>query len=149
MGRLKWNWGVGIVAAYAAFAASTLGFVAFAMTQPVDLVSADYYALSLRHDERLRAEAGTRALGPAFVCEAGDDGRSVNLKLPVEHRTRARGTILLYRPSDSRADRVVTLLVNAEGRQRVPLAAAGRWIVKVQWDVQDQSFYHEQTVVAR
>ena len=34
-----WNWGVGLATVYAIFAGATVGFVAFAMGQPVDLVS--------------------------------------------------------------------------------------------------------------
>jgi nitrogen fixation protein FixH len=146
---VKLNWGVGIAVVYAVFAAGTLGFVALAMSQPVELVSADYYARSLQHDERLRAEARVRALGGAFSCGLSDEGLAVVVSLPPDQVAGARGTITLYRPSDARADRLVPLTLDARGRQRVELPEHGRWVLKVQWTEQDRSYYHEQAVVAR
>jgi hypothetical protein len=146
---MTWNWGVGIAVAYSLFAASTLGFVAFAMSRPVELVSRDYYARSLRHDERLQAEAHVRALGSSFAAALAEDGRTVLLSLPAAHAASASGSITLYRPSDAAADRVVALAVDGSGRQRVPLPESGRWVLKMQWTDHDRAYYHEQTVVAR
>ena len=40
--RITFNWGTGIAAVYTVFALATTGFVTFAMSQRVDLVSSDY-----------------------------------------------------------------------------------------------------------
>lgn len=146
---VKLNWGVGIAGVYILFAAGTLGFVAFAMGRPVELVSDDYYARSLRHDERLRAEARARGLGAAFSCALAEDGRTAVVSVPLDQAPIAQGTITVYRPSDASADRLLPLALDAEGRQQVRLTKPGRWVLKIQWSTHDRSYYHEQTMVAK
>jgi nitrogen fixation protein FixH len=144
---MKLNWGLGIAVTYGVFACATLGFVAFAMTKPVDLVSDDYYARSLRHDERLAAEGRVRGLGAAFAVRLVGDGRTVQVALPAG--AAVDGTITMYRPSDAGSDRFVALKPDALGEQRIELPGAGRWVVKLQWVAGGEPYYHEQPVVAR
>jgi hypothetical protein len=144
---MKLNWGVGIAVVYVLFALSTLGFVAFAMSQPVELVSADYYARSLHHDERLEAEARVRGLGTTFASRLAEDGRTAVVSLPPAQA--AEGTITVYRPSNAGLDRTVALAPDARGEQRIQLPGSGRWVLKIQWTASNQRYYHEQVMVAR
>jgi hypothetical protein len=150
MRRPSFNWGTGIAITYTAFALATSGFVTFAMNRPVDLVSQDYYAQSLRLDQRMQAERNARGLRstPAIVQESE---RVVRLTVPPDQARSARGTITLYRPADASADRTIDLVPDANGRQDIPLGglAPGNWIVKVQWTVEGMNYYCEQAVVAR
>ena len=73
--RITFNWGTGIAAVYTVFALATTGFVTFAMSQRVDLVSSDYYAQSLRQDQRIAAEQ-QRALARAAAVRRADRLRS-------------------------------------------------------------------------
>lgn len=145
--RIRFNWGTGIALVYTAFALGTSAFVAFAMGRPVDLVSADYYARSLQLDRRLEAERNTVSLGSRLSVVQGD-GR-VSLTLPAELADAAVGTITLYRASDARADRTITLAVDASGRQEVPLAglAPGYWLLQLEWTARGASYYTQRTVV--
>lgn len=146
----RMNWAVGIVVSYVVFAAGTTGFVLYAMHRPVDLVSADYYAESLRQDRQTAAERNTQDLnGAASVRQTGD--RAVAVSLPAAQARDASGTITLYRPSDASADRVVALKVDAAGRQEVSLDGlrAGAWSARVRWTAQGREFYLEQRVFAR
>ena len=61
--KMRVHWGVAVAVFYTAFALSTVGFVAFAMTRDVDLVSDDYYAQALAHDRHMQAVANGDALG--------------------------------------------------------------------------------------
>jgi nitrogen fixation protein FixH len=147
---VRFNWGTGIALVYVAFAAGTLAFVVFAMTQTVDLVSPDYYAQSLRQNERMEAVRNAQALGalPAIVQT---DGRRVLLTLGAGQAESARGTVTLYRASDARADRVLPLALDAAGRQEIPLEGmpAGHWTLKLDWTAGGRSYYVEQAVLAR
>ena len=69
---VRLHYGVAVAVFYTAFASATVGFVAFAMTQEVQLVSRDYYERSLQHDSQMRARANAEMLG---------DG----LKVAVDH----------------------------------------------------------------
>jgi nitrogen fixation protein FixH len=140
------HWGLAIALVYGAFASATIGFVVFALRQPVDLVSADYYARSLRQDDRAAAARRASALPAAITCRIAGEGLVVTL--PREAARRATGTLTLYRPSDGRADRVVPLALDAAGEQRVSLAgvARGRWQIQLEWEAGGVRYYHEQRV---
>ncbi|MEZ5320258.1 MAG: FixH family protein [Vicinamibacterales bacterium] len=148
---VRWNWGTGIALVYAVFASGTIGFAVYAMSQPVDLVSEDYYARSLVHDARLAAIDRVDALGDTFAIRFDPTTDAVTVAWPPAMAGRARGTITLYRPSDASADRVVPLAPAADGRQQVSLlgAATGHWVVQVQWTADGLDFYAETPVLAR
>jgi hypothetical protein len=143
---MKFNWATGVVFVYSAFALSTTAFVTFAMSRSVDLVRADYYAESLRHDDRLQAIDNAARLGSAaaVVAQAG----SIEIALPPSQRATARGTITLYRPSSAAADRHLDLTIDAAGRQRVAMgdAAPGLWIVQLAWSAGGREFYLERPI---
>ena len=143
------SWGTGIVIAYIAFATTTVGFVAFAMRTPSDLVSPDYYERSLRQDDRTAATGNALALRRAVTVGRSPDGRTLVVTIPQEQAHDARGTVTLYRASDVRADRTVALAVNGEGTQTLsfPGLAPGRWIAQVAWTSGGRPYYVEQAVV--
>jgi len=145
---VKLNWGTGIALVYAAFAAATTGFVAFAMSRSVELVSDDYYAQALRQNEQMQAERNTQALQPGpSVARSGPS--AILLSLPATHAATASGTITWYRPSDSGADRVDTLALDTSGRQQVSTAALarGRWLLQVRWAAGGRNYYFEEPVI--
>jgi hypothetical protein len=143
---MKVNWATGVALVYSAFALSTSAFVTFAMSRSVDLVRADYYAESLRHDDRLEAIDNATRLGSAAAIVA--QARSVEIALPPSQRATARGTITLYRPSSASADRHIDLAIDAGGRQRVAMddAARGLWIVQLAWSAGGRDFYLERPI---
>lgn len=139
MKRNLWAWGVPLV--YALFATSTLGFVAFAMTQPVDLVRPDYYQQSLVEDRRIAGRANARSLGTSVAVTVDREGRSLIVDLPG---TRVEGSITLYRPSSSSADRTWPLR-GGVSRQAIPIddVASGRWVAQLEWSADGRPYYHE------
>jgi len=141
---LKLNWGFGVAVVYVVFAIATVMFLVFAMRQPVDLVSAEYYAEGLHQDQRADATENARRLGTAVGVRRADAGPIV-LTIPEDQAASARGRITLYRPSNARADRVMDLVVDAGGHQVIPLdgLAAGHWTFKIAWTAGGRSFYYE------
>jgi hypothetical protein len=133
------------------FATSTIGFVAFAISRPVDLVSADYYARSLEHDAHLAAIARARALGPTLRCVLSADARTLVIDLPRDLARAASGSVRLYRPSDGRADRTTPLRLGASGSQQLSLdgLARGRWTLQLEWRANGLTYYHEQSLDLR
>jgi hypothetical protein len=149
--KARIHWGVAIGAVYTMFAASTIGFVVFAMSQPVDLVSADYYARALEHDAHVAATARADALGLTLTCRVSEDARTLVLELPGDLARTASGIVRLYRPSNGRADRTADLRLDAGGRQRLPLdgLARGRWTLQLEWRANGLAYYHEQSLDLR
>jgi YD repeat-containing protein len=148
---IRINWGTGIAAIYTAFALATTGFVYFAMRQPVELVSPDYYAASLQHDARMAATANAHALGERLAVDVDAAGRTIAIAWPEEQRASLAGRIVLYRPSDAAADRSLRIAPGADGRQIVTLTglAPGHWVLKLEWQAAGRSYYAERAVVAR
>jgi hypothetical protein len=145
-----WNWGVGVATVYAIFAGATVGFVAFAMRQPVDLVSPEYYAEAQAHDVRQAAAERVLQLGRAFRIDLDREGRLMTIRWPAQARPES-GQVRLYRPSNSLADQRIDIHPNADGVQVIPLAglATGSWTVQCEWKTGDSLFYAEQQIVTR
>jgi hypothetical protein len=145
---MRVNWGTAIVGVYAIFATSTVGFVAFALQHPVQLVSEDYYGESLAHDAKRAAIENADRL-PAAVL--GTERDAIVVSIPAGQRRDARGDLRLYRPSDAAADRAWALALDDDGRQRVGTRdlARGRWLAQLSWSSGGRRFYQEMTVVLR
>jgi hypothetical protein len=145
----RWHWGHGIALVYGTFALATVGFVVFAMDQPVDLVSEDYYARSITLDARRAAEANARALGAGFTITTRET--AVEVQWPAAAREGATGTLTLYRPSDARADRTAAMAPDADGRQPMSLSglAPGKWMLQVEWQASGRTYYAEREVDVR
>jgi hypothetical protein len=145
-----WNWGVGVATAYAIFAGATLGFVTFAMRERVDLVSPEYYADSLSHDVRQAAASRALALGDAFRIDTAGDGRSATIVWPVS-AAPASGTIHLYRPANSAADRREPIAPDLSGVQVVRLddLTPGAWTIRCEWTAAGTPFYAERQIVVK
>ena len=143
-----WNWGVGIATVYTIFAGATLGFVAFAMSERVDLVSPEYYADSLAHDAKQAAESRTLALGSSFRME--QSAGVVTLSWPATARPD-NGRISMYRPSNSASDRSIAVAPDTQGRQVVSLESvpAGSWILQCDWVSGGLKYYAEQRLDVR
>lgn len=146
---IRWHWGHSIATIYTVFAASTVGFVVYAMEQRVDLVSDDYYEKSIALDARRSAEANVRALGDGFAIITPESGRSVSVRWPVGALAGAAGTLTLYRPADATADRHIAMAPDATSEQTMSLAglAPGRWMLQVEWTAGTRAFYAEHEVI--
>jgi hypothetical protein len=144
---MRVNWGTAIAVVYITFASGTVGFVAFALQHPVQLVSENYYGDSLAHDaKRVAIENADRL--PAVLAADGED---IVVAVPVEQRADAQGELRLYRPSDAAADRAWALTLDAQGTQRVSTRdlARGRWLAQLSWTSGSRRFYRELPVVVR
>ncbi|MBU3678574.1 MAG: hypothetical protein FGM32_03090 [Candidatus Kapabacteria bacterium] len=124
------NWGRNIVIVYSIFALSTLGFVAFAMTQRVDLTSADYYEQALRHDETVAAlkrgmDAGVHVVvGPVLQIV-------IPQQMPIDGRIQVR----LARADDPSLDR--NLSITADPVLGIAISTTdmrrGKWRLIAEW----------------
>lgn len=136
------------MAFFAVLLGSIASFVVFAVRQNQELVRPDYYEQELRHEAQMDRVQRTRALG-AQVSLGFADG-ILSVALPASHAARGiTGTIRLYRPSDARLDREMTLTPDASGHQALDVRPIrpGLWKAAVQWTVAGVEYFHEVPVV--
>jgi nitrogen fixation protein FixH len=143
---MKFHWGVAVALFYAAFALSTVGFVVYALSLDVDLVSDDYYARALGHDAHMQAVANGRALGAAISVTV-EPGR-LDVRLPPAMAARVRGTATLYRAAHASADRTVALVPAPDGTQIIPTdgLTPGQWRLQVRWSADGRDYYVERDI---
>lgn len=147
----RWEpWPLGLIAFFGAFIACVATFIAFALSQRMDLVRPDYYEEEIRYQVQLGRLQRTRELGPSagLACDAG--GRRALVLVPARHvAAGVQGGVTLYRPSDARSDRWLPLVPSAAGEQTVSLEGLGPglWRVQVRWESGGKEYHLEDAVV--
>ena len=147
---MRINWGMGMGVTYVVFAMATGGFVAFAMSRPVSLVRADYYAESLREDQHLAAIRNAQTLGRTLAVKSDERDR-IRVSVPASHARDPRGSVTLYRASDAAADQTFPFHPDSKGDQDVTVSnfLRGLWLVQVRWSVDGRDYYVEEPVILK
>ena len=141
-----WPWS--LLVFFAVLLTSIASFVVFAVRQNQELVRPDYYEQELRHEAQMDRVQRTRALGGQVSLGFADGFLSVSL--PASHVAQGiTGTVRLYRPSDARLDREMTLSPDASGHQALEVRPIrpGLWKAAVQWTVGGVEYFHEAPIV--
>jgi hypothetical protein len=141
---MKISWGTSITIIYTAFALATLGFVGFAMTQRVDLVSADYYGEALQHDQMQRARAVAHQRDIAVYVTRG--------RIWLSNMTPAdSGTadLSFKRAQDPAMDRTYRASLSTLASDGVSMRQLehGRWDVRVTWNQGREAFQIDTVIV--
>ena len=143
-------WPLGIIITFAVFFAGTVGLVVMAVSQKVDLVSADYYEQELKFQGRIDRVERTRSAASQAAIAYDATARSISIALPPDQaRHKVWGSVELYRPSAAGMDRTVGFDPDANGVQRLDATgmAPGLWRVRVTWTAEKLNYYLDQKVV--
>lgn len=146
------GWPYALIATFAVFISWLATFAVIAVRNTMDLERADYYEQTIRYQDQIdRAARGAGVRNELAVAYEPATG-SVQLQIPAEHaRRKASGTVTFYRPSDARLDRDIPLAPDVAGRQSLDVAGwpAGRWKLRVTWQVDGQDFYFDDSIVVK
>ena len=142
-------WPVAITGFFVVAILCIVTFIAFAMRQREDLVSADYYEREVRYQSQLDSMNHSQSLAAQAVVTFEPARQWIVVTLPLAQTRGATGSIHLYRPSDARLDREMPLALNVEGIQRLEAKELrdGLWKVRVQWSAGGQDYFVEQPVI--
>jgi len=144
------SWGYKITIVFILFAASMLTLVVKSMRTRIDMVTPDYYAAELQYQEVIDGRENVAQLSaPVKITQAGS---SVELLFPRELHGRAlEGQVLFYRPADAGKDLSVPLQMDERGRLVMDRAQfmAGRYQVKVQWEMDGLPYFQESYLYIR
>lgn len=142
-------WPISIATFFALAITFILCFIAWAVQQREDLVSADYYEREVRYQSQLDSLNRSQTVAARTVVTFEPAGQTIIVTLPEAQTPGVTGSIHLYRPSDARLDRELPLALAADGTQRLdarPLAA-GLWKVRVKWNANGQDYFLDQPVI--
>jgi nitrogen fixation protein FixH len=143
-------WPVAIIAWFVIFTSGIVAFAAYAGRQRVELVHADYYAQEMQFQQQLDRLKRTQPIAAQVSITCNDKLPILRIILPPAHAHQAvSGRIHFYRPSDAGLDHEMVLAVDGNGIQEVNSASLqpGLWKVRLQWTVQGQQYFYEQSVV--
>ncbi len=141
------NWGHKIIVVYVLFIAG-MGFLAYkASTQNKDLVTEDYYAKELVYQQKIDQTKRASALtAPVKILMINNE---LTINFPKDFATKqVKGDAVLYCPSDEKKDmqKIFTVTDSAVGII-VPANYHGLYYVKINWEVEGVSYYHEEKIV--
>ena len=143
---MKFNWGTGIVLAYAAFVILMIGMVIATSRQDPGLMQKDYYELDLNYQARLNKKQNAGALMVAPTVRFDLEGKSVEVALPAE-MSGATGTAKCYRSSTTGED----FITNIEHNNNLSIPAAhltpGRWHIELDWESGGKAYFYETTFI--
>lgn len=143
-------WPVGIIVWLAVFAAFLIGWIVFASFHRMELVTGDYYEQEIRYQGQMERAARARGLATPVQITPDAARRQLLITLPAAHaERRPEGRIHLYRPSAAGLDQQWKLEVDAAGRQSLDARdlRPGLWKVRIQWAVDGQEYFTDQSVV--
>lgn len=142
-------WPISIVAFFAVAITFFACFIAWAVQQREDLVSADYYEREVRYQSQLDSMNRSHAVATRTVVTFEPTGQTIVITLPEAQAPGVTGSIHLYRPSDARLDRELPLALTTDGTQRLDTKqlADGLWKVRVKWNANGQDYYLDQPVI--
>lgn len=142
-------WPVSITAFFIVLICCIVSFVAFAMRQREDLVSADYYERSILYQNQLDALNRSQEFASKPIVTYDSAGSSIVITLPEAQDASTAGSIQLYRPSDARMDSEIPLRLGADGTQRLDARElrGGLWKVRVKWKAGAKEFFLDQPVI--
>ena len=148
MSKSKFNWGTGILITIIIFMIITIGTVIFLMNQDVDLVASDYYNKGIQHQDQIDRVNRTNSLDEAV--QINSENGFVRLIFPKSYTQKNfKGAIQFYRPSDSKKDFSIALIIDTSAQQLISTQSMdkGYWTVKLNWTQDSVEYYKENSFV--
>jgi hypothetical protein len=147
---LTWNWGTGIALVYTAFAVSIVLLVVNSFSKKIDLVAPDYYAKELVYQDQINKMNNARSLKEAIAWNVY--GNKLELVFPQEFASmEVKGQATLFKPSDVNADKSYDLSQDGSGKQVISTKGlqSGMYKLKLDWAVDNESYYQEGVIVIK
>lgn len=141
------NWGKGIAFSLAIFMGLMVFMVYKAVNQRFDLVAKDYYADEIAYQQVMDKEQNVRALVGKIDIRNTAEGLKIIFPNDFEGKL-IEGTVVLYRPSDERMDKVFDIkLESLEYLIPAEELRSGKWEVKLDWTVEGKAYYFKEQII--
>jgi hypothetical protein len=136
------NWGYKVIVAFVLFAAFIMYMVVRAFQLDIDLVSDDYYAQEIKHQDKMQQIANFNDLGAKVTVV--QQGNQIVLTFPEQGG--ATGQIQFYHNSKQDFDKFYEIALNDKGQQTVSRSelVPGRYRVNISWLSNGKEYYQQE-----
>ncbi|MFI1771616.1 FixH family protein [Thalassobellus citreus] len=146
---MKINWGTGIVIAFVVFISFILYFIIpMNMDKKYnhDLVSENYYADELAYQNDINKLTNANNLNQKITYKRSDEGLIINFPNDIDYK-KIKGKVFLYRPSNKQLD-FDTAISLSKPYLLIPdnRLVDGRWNIKIDWQLNNQSYLFKETI---
>ncbi len=145
----KFNWGTGLAIFIVLFLVVTIGQVIIIhMVVDYDLVEEEYYAAEIKYQEQIDKLKRTEALPEKLQIKLVD--KIIEFTFPSIFSPKSiTGTVTYYKPSDDLLDKKQTIKLNEENKMYMNTdeLTTGFWKIKVDWSVNNVTYYNEKSMV--
>ena len=145
-------WPTAIAAYWVLFITGTILLAGYVSGQKMELVRGDYYEDEIRYQDQINRMNHAEKIKDTIRISYVASTKTVLITLPQgQIKTPIRGTIKMYRPSDSTLDREQPFMSNNSGTQSLDVSKCqpGLWKLKVYWTSENVDFYRDQEVVIK
>ena len=134
------NWGNRIVVVFSLFVVLVATMVTISFNQDVNLVEKNYYEEEIAYEAHMNKMSNASSWKSAITIEQQEE----NLFVHFERAGEVKGTIHMFRPSDSKMDFKLPLAEN----NFIPLnkLEKGVWQVGLSWEKAGKMFHKEERV---
>ena len=143
------SWPIGLVIVFIIFFMYLIGLIIFAQLNRTDLVTEEYYEQEMAYQDQIERIVRSRDLSQAIELNHDVENMNIVLQFPPEISPKSvSGSILFFRPSDAKQDRINSIHLLADGSQIVSTKtlSSGLWRVKIFWQADGIEYYDEKLI---
>lgn len=140
------NWGKKIALGYLSFVALMVFMVYMCIQQKdIFLVTEDYYQKELVYEDVIVKKQNAAKLSSEVEINYAENG--IKLDFPAESKG-STGTVTFYRPSDTKLDQSMPLVLGNGTSQLIPTNGMqkGLYVLKIDWQTNKKGYYLEQKI---
>ena len=146
---MKFNWGTGIVIAFALFMTFILTYVFKVQSNDKydhELVVEDYYKKEATVQDDIEREQNAIALKNKIVIENTADGIKIQFPADFDY-SKINGKVSLYRPSSQKLDFEIPISLSSP-HLLIPKSnlAGGLWDISVDWNYDGVDYLNKETI---
>lgn len=146
---MKFNWGTGIVIAFAVFMIFILSFVFKVQSNDKydnELVVEDYYKKETTVQGNIEKQQNANALQEKVVIQNTNEGIRINFPSNFEY-SKIKGKVSLYRPSSQKLDFEINISLSSP-HLLIPKSnlTGGLWDISVDWNYNETDYLNKETI---
>lgn len=143
---MKFNWGTGIVIAFALFMIFILSYVFKVQSNDKydhELVVEDYYKKEATVQEDIDRQHNANALTNKVIIEKTTEGIKINFPTDFDY-SKINGKVSLYRPSSQKLDFEIPISLSSPNLL-IPKSnlASGLWDISIDWEYDGVKFLNK------